>query len=279
MSKTKPRVGIIGLGYVGGAALYWFKGRGRRLADLYLYDKYKNIGSVEEVNKADIVFVCVPTPYREDGRGSTGSLQRGYDDSAIIESLKNLKTPKAVVIKSTVLPGSTERFQKRFPKHFILFSPEFLVAKTANNDFVNPKRQIVGYTAKSKKYARTAMDILPKAPFSKIMPATEAELVKYFGNTFLATRVVFANQIYDLCTKLGVDYDLVKESAGMDHRVGHSHFDIFSDGYRGYGGACLPKDTRAFIDFAKSQGVNFELLQTVERLNNILRKNSGETAI
>jgi len=114
------------------------------------------------------------------------------------------------------------------------------------------------------------MDLLPPAPFSKIIPAAEAEMVKYFGNTFLAVRVIFANQMFDLCQKLGLDYTLVKEAAGADPRIGPSHFNVDQDGYRGYGKKCLPKDTRALIQLADSVGVDMELLKTLEAINHEL---------
>jgi nucleotide sugar dehydrogenase len=261
----KHKVGIIGLGYVGGALRHWFLKKRRPQVQLFLYDKYKKIGSVEEVNKADVVFISVPTPYNDKG---------GYDDSAIIESLKNLKSPKIVVIKSTIIPGSTEKFQEKFPKHKILFNPEFLRAKTANADFVKPERQIVGYTRKSKSLAKNILKLLPKAPFSKIMPATEAEMVKYFGNAFLSTKVIFANQIYDLCEKLKIDYDTIKEAVGLDKRIGTSHLDIFHFGYRGYSGGCFPKDVKAFIDFARKSGAPSRLLETADEINEKLLKSN-----
>jgi UDPglucose 6-dehydrogenase len=170
-----------------------------------------------------------------------------------------------------MLPGSTERFQKQFPKLHLLFNPEFLVAKTAVRDFAKPDRQIVGYTKKSKPYAELVLRVLPKAPYMRLMPATEAEMAKYFGNAFLATKVMFANQMYDICAKLGLDYDLVMEGASSDPRIGKSHLQIFRDGYRGYGGACLPKDMKALIDFAKKIGVPIEMLATTDRLNDSLR--------
>src|SRR3989344_2188802 len=165
-------------------------------------------------------------------------------------------------------------FQKKFPKHKILFNPEFLRAKTANADFIKPERQIVGFTRKSKKFAKDVLSLLPKAPFSKTMPATEAEMVKYFGNAFLSTKVVFANQIYDLCEKLKIDYDTIKEAVGLDKRIGPSHLDIFHFGYRGYSGGCFPKDVKAFIDFSKKSGVEPRLLRTVDGINEeLLRMN------
>ncbi|MFH0712278.1 MAG: hypothetical protein V2A55_00235 [Candidatus Jorgensenbacteria bacterium] len=261
----RHKIGIIGLGYVGGALRYWFEKKRKPRVNLFLYDKYKKIGSVEEVNKADIVFIAVPTPYHA---------KKGYDDSAVIESLGNLRKSKVVVLKSTIVPGSTERFQKKFPKHKILFNPEFLRAKTAKMDFVEPERQIVGYTRKSRNIAKEVLKLLPRAPFVRIMPATEAEMIKYFGNAFLSTKVVFANQIYDLCRKLKIDYDTIKEAVGFDRRIGASHLDIFHFGYRGYSGGCFPKDIKAFIDFSKKSGVEPRLLKIVDEINEeLLRMN------
>lgn len=264
MVKTRlSKIGIIGVGYVGGAVRQWFKKHHQPGVQLYLYDKYKKIGSVEEVNNADVIFICVPTPYHKGV---------GYDDSAVTDVLKMIQGKKVVVIKSTILPGSTEKFQKKFPRHKILFNPEFLVQKTAIQGFIKPDRQIIGYTKKSKQWAKKVLPLLPRAPYTKTMPATEAEFVKLFGNAFLSTRVIFANQVYDLCKALGADYDTVKDAAGADARIGTSHFDIFQDNYRGYGGACLPKDTKALIDFAEKLKVKIDLISAVDRINKRLRR-------
>jgi len=117
------------------------------------------------------------------------------------------------------------------------------------------------------------LDILPRAPYQKVIPSSEAEMVKYFGNAFLATKVIFANQICDLCKKIGIDYNIVKTVASYDPRIGSSHLTIFHDGYRGYGGACFPKDMKSLLQFAKSQKVGMELLKTADRINEKLIKN------
>lgn len=260
--KTSESIGIAGIGYVGGAVKNWFQ---KQRYPLFLYDKYKKIGSIEEVNQADIIFVCVPTPYHKRG---------GYDDSAVLESLKNISGSKIVVIKSTVLPRTTEKFQKKFPQHKILFNPEFLVAKTAKRDFLKPKRQVVGFTRKSKGVAKKVMAILPKASYQRIIPATEAEMVKYFGNSFLASKVVFANQIYDLCRKLKINYEVVKEVVSHDPRIGLSHLEIFHDGYRGYSGGCFLKDVKSLLQLTKKKKVDLKLLETVDKINEKLINNS-----
>lgn len=252
-------IGIVGQGYVGGAVFNWFSAHYKHNGEPLVYDKFKKLGSIEELDsKADIIFVCVPTPYVP---------QTGYDDSAIIETLTNLKNPKIIVIKSTILPGRCQQFKSQFPHHTIFFNPEFLTARNAVNDFLEPSRQIIGYTERNDELANELMSLLPNAPFKRIVTTTEAELIKYFGNAFLATKVIYANQFYDLCQALGANYDNVKEGAAADERIGASHLEIFHEGYRGYGGFCLPKDTKALIDYGNYLGVDMSLLKEVDRSN------------
>ncbi len=253
-------IGIMGsAGMVGGAVKRYFEKRGVKP---FCFDKYKNEGSLDEVNKADIIFVCVPTPYDEAAGG--------FDLSFVKNAIFSFSGEKIVVIKSTVLPGTTNALQTEFPQHRFLFNPEFLTQSSADNDMSFPDRQIVGYTEKSYNAAGTVIRVLPLAPFERVVPAKEAEMIKYFGNTWFSAKVVFANQIYDLCTQLGIDYDIVKESVAADKRIGPSHLEIFHGGYRGYGGACLPKDTRALIQYGEKVGVQMDLLKKVEEINNHL---------
>lgn len=263
----KSKIGIVGVGYLGGAQKYWFD---KQKFDSFFYDKHKEIGSLRDLNKAEIIFVCLPTPYIEEEN-------KGFDDSAIREVLKEIRGEKIIVLRSTVLPGSTENYQRKFPQHKFLMNPEFLRAKTAIQDYLHPEKQIVGCTEKSKDIASHILEILPKAPFERIVRANEAEMIKYFSNVFLANRVIFANQMYDLCRKVGADFETVKQCAGADSRIGQSHFDIFCDGYRGYSGACLPKDTKAFIQFAEKLGVEPKLFKTLEEINKeLLDRNENE---
>lgn len=258
------KIGIVGVGMVGGALRRYFE-QHRRIKPL-LYDKGKNLGSPEEVNKADIIFICVPTPYDKE---------RGFDLSYIEDALQNIKGEKIVVIKSTILPGTTEMLQKKYPQHKILHNPEFLTELTADQDMCYPDRQIIGYTKKSYNVAKEILQILPLAPFEKILPATEAEMVKYFGNTWFSTKVIFANQIYDLCQALGIDYDRVMEAASADKRIGRTHLIVWHKGYRGFGGRCLPKDLKALIRFANGKGVDLKLHKIVDAINEELMKMQG----
>lgn len=253
------KIGIIGVGMVGGSVKRYFE---KKNITPFLYDKEKNLGSLEEVNRADVIFICVPTPYIQD---------KGFDLSSVEEACQNIRGEgKIIVIKSTVLPGTTEKLQKQYLQHKFLFNPEFLTEATADQDMEYPDRQIIGFSEKSYGVALDIMQVLPLASLERIMPATEAEMVKYFGNTWFSIKVIFANQMYDLCKKLGLDYGKIMEAAAADKRIGRTHLDIFHKGYRGYGGKCLSKDIKALIKFADDNGVDLGLHKKAEEINNKL---------
>lgn len=258
----------MGVGWVGGAVARHFDDAGYAPSR---YDPPKGLGTEEDLAAADVVFVCLPTPFDERAGG--------FDLSYVREGVASIPGSKTVVIKSTVLPGTTEALQKEFPRHRFLFNPEFLRQASADEDFRRPDRQIVGTTEAGARDAERVMGLLPEAPFSRIIGATEAETVKYFGNCFLAMKVVFANQVFDVCERVGVDYDVVKDCAAADPRIGASHLQVVHDGYRGYGGSCFPKDMRAFIQLGDRVGTDLVLLKTCERLNKeILAKNPAKEA-
>ena len=261
--NKKYKIGIIGIGVVGGALLHYFK---KKKISLLLYDKGEKLGSLQEANKADVVFVCVPTPFTK---------KKGFDLSYVKDAVSHIEGKKIIVIKSTVWPGTTEMFQKKYPQHKFLFNPEFLVEAKPDETMQHPDRQIVGYTQESHNIAYEVLKLLPRAPFKKVIPATEAEMVKYFGNNFLTIKVAFANQMYDLCQRIGIDYDIVKECASADKRIGSSHLLIYHNSYRGYGGKCFPKDIRALIQFADKKGVDLKLHKAAEKINDKLMKEQG----
>lgn len=258
------KIGIMGVGMVGGALKKYFEKEGIKP---FLYDNGKNLGFLEELNQADIIFLCLPTPYNKD--------KGGFDLSYIEEACQNIDEEKIIVIKSTVVPGTTEKLQRKYSQHRFLFNPEFLTEASADQDMNYPDRQIIGYTKESYNLAGDILQILPLAPYEKIMPATEAEMVKYYGNNWFAVKVVYANQMYDLCQRLGIDYNRIMEAAAADKRIGKTHLEIFHKGYRGYGGKCIPKDIKALIQFADNQDVDLKLHKIVEEINNKLMKEQG----
>lgn len=259
-------IAIMGTGMVGGALQRWFESLGVSVA---LYDPPKGLDDATALGRADIIFVCVPTPFRIDGSG--------FDDAFLRAALDAIpQTGKTVVLKSTILPGTTGRLQKAYPGHVLLFNPEFLTEATADADLRSPARQIIGYASpEGLRAAPRVMALLPRAPFEKILPAKAAEMVKYFGNAFYALKVAFSNQIYDLCEALDLEYDLVKQCVETEPMIGPNHLEVFHKGYRGYGGKCLPKDTRSLIQLGRAFGVDLTLLKAAEKYNNALTGRQG----
>ncbi len=250
----KHSIGIIGYGMVGGAVGAWFK-------KAKVFDRSKFPDGLADVNQCDIVFICVPTPYKK---------ATGYDYHAIELTAKRLIGHKIVVLKSTVLPGKTAELQKKFPQHTWLFNPEFLRDKTAVEDFLKSDRQIVGMAKKTAKHlaaAKLVMKLLPKAPYQAITTSTEAELIKEFANAFLATKVVFANMMFDVAKQVGADYEQVRQGVGNDPRITTSMMKIFLDGFRGYSGKCFPKDMGAMIVWGKKTKHHLPLLEIADAIN------------
>lgn len=257
MAKT---IGIVGGGVVGLAVKAYYP-------QAKIYDKFKDMDSWEATAAQDIIFICVPTPYNQ-----------GIDLTATLETFEKLKDfkNKIVVIKSTVIVGTTEKMQQQYPKLKILFNPEFLDNSTAVKDFAKPDKQIVGYTSASQDVAPEILEILPPAKYRKIVPSKAAEMVKYMVNTYYATKVIFGNQIYDMCTALGVDYDQAREAFEHDRRVAPGNFDVWHGGYRGFGGKCLPKDLASFVELSHDLGVDLSLLKEVQEINNKLLRGKGK---
>ncbi len=259
MTNNAYKIGIVGTGMVGGALKRYYESIGQKT---FIYDKYKNLGSPKELNEADLIFICVPTPY---------SFEYGCDLSFIKDALSFIKGSKTIVIKSTILPGTTEIFQKKYLQHRFLFNPEFLSEATADDDMSNPDIQVVGFTIQSRFIAEDVLKTLPKAPFEKIMPATEAEMVKYFHNTHGTVKVSFANQMHDLCEALNVNYENVMQCAVKTKNIQITNYlHVWHKGFRGYGGTCFPKDIRALIWLGDNLGVDLKIHKAAEEVNNKL---------
>lgn len=258
------RIAILGTGFVGSAIDRYFKSQNISAG---LFDPPKGYHDPNVLRDADVIFVAVPTPFYPDS---------GFDDSFLRAALNTIPVPgKIVVLKSTILPGTTDRLQTLFPQHRILFNPEFLTETRVDQDMQHPNRQMVGYTSESRRDAEMVLDLLPRAPFEKIVHARVAETVKYMGNAFYALKVAYANQMYEFCKALGIAYDDVKDCIKAEPWMGVHHWDIHHKGYRGYGGKCLPKDTRSIIQLADQLGIDLTLLKRAEEYNNQLCQSQG----
>jgi UDPglucose 6-dehydrogenase len=251
------KIAVVGSrGMVGGALKRYFK---KQPVKLFLYD-ISGEGSMQSVNKADYIYVCVPTPYK-DGR---------CDTSIVEEVISQIEGNKAIIIKSTVIPGTTEKIQRKYPQHKVLFNPEFLTEVTADQDMNFPERQIVGYTDESYNIAGDILKQLPLAQEEHKVPAFIAEFSKYACNTWFSVKVGKNNELYDVFTKFGGNdeaFEKMIDCVSSDKRIGRSHLKVFHKGSRGYGGKCLPKDTKAFIAFAKRLGVKTPILSATDKYN------------
>ncbi|HLB57390.1 MAG: hypothetical protein A3F67_11800 [Verrucomicrobia bacterium RIFCSPHIGHO2_12_FULL_41_10] len=229
----QKKIGQIGLGWIGKNYANSFERRG---FEVVRYSKSECAENRELIKDCDIVFIAVPTP----------TTPQGFDFSIVDEVLSLIGKNKIAVIKSTILPGTTDELQKRHPDVYLMHSPEFLTEATAEFDANNPDRNIIGYTEKSKCKAAEVMSVLPTAPYEAIIPCKEAELIKYAGNCWFYLKVVYVNMLYDLAQSLGLNYETIKDGMAADKRIGRTHLDPIHKSGRGAGGHCFIKDMAAF---------------------------------
>ena len=277
-----PKIGVIGVGMVGAPLARYFreiKGY-ERGTNLFLYDTDVKKNYFDDVSRADVIFIAVPSP-RNPKDGSC-------DTSLVVDAIRKINGgDKIIVIKSTVPPGTTESLQKEYPSHKILFNPEFLTESRAWEDMIKPDRQIVGFTEKSLEAGHLVLSLLPKAPFMSPwgintytqtrITATEAEFIKYAGNVYFVRKVNWANALAKAAERLGVNYENIRSGMSADHRIGDSHLDVNHGGYRGWGGYCFPKDLDAFISFAKTHGFGetVKMLESDRSFNENLLREQG----
>jgi len=261
------KIGIIGQGFVGTAVNEGLK----QYHKIETYDiaKASTCKSLEElVEASDVIFVCLPTPMKING-----SCHIGIVENTLL-GLDVINKCKTVVVKSTIPPGTTEMWNKKFKNIQIVFNPEFLTEANAIEDFKNQNRIILGGPRPATtKVKRVFAKAFPKVPIIKT-GSTIAEMVKYFLNSFLATKVSFANEMYQICGGLDIDYDKVIEYAIYDERLGKSHLNVPGpDGDFGYGGHCFPKDVKALIKVAMNHDILPTMLIATDEKNNNIRKN------
>jgi len=266
-------IGIVGQGFVGSAIREGLKD----FHQVHTYDLLPEIRNCETlkdlVEKSKIIFACVPTPMRKDGRCDTRLIAKVVHDIDQVAATGDTETKKIVVVKSTVPPGTTDKLDRECLYVDVMFSPEFLTEANSFEDFKNQTRIILGgprpATSTVKMMFRKAF---PQVPIIKTGSRT-AETVKYFTNCFLSTKVSFANEMKQICDSLGIDYDKVVEYTLCDTRLGKTHWSVPGpDGFLGFGGHCFPKDLQAMIAIANDLGVEPTLLQSVWEKNNKIRE-------
>jgi len=263
-AMSTPRIGFIGQGFIGKHMADDFEARGYNIVRYAVEEPY--ITNKDAIADCDITFIAVPTP----------TTPEGFDFSIIRSVLPLIGAGHIAVIKSTILPGTTEKLQAEFPNIHVMHSPEFLREVSAAEDTAHPDRNIVGTagdTPEDLKRAEAVMAVLPVAPYSLVTTARNAECVKYIGNTFLYTKLVFMNIAHDFAEASGADWEAVREAVGHDQRIGHGHTQVIHDSGRGAGGHCFIKDFEALIEHYAAVGhdeIGLETLKALRRKNNQL---------
>ena len=246
---------IAGYGFVGKAHELLFKDRRR---EILIYDPPK--GMTADLSNTSAVVVCVPTPELESG---------ACDISAVYDVISQCNETTPILIKSTIHLQGWKYLRETFPNHKLCFSPEFLRAANFMNDIKELDSVIL---SGDTDYWRDQYSYnWPKIKIHIVKPE-EAIAIKYFRNAFLATKVSFFNEIYDFCTAYGIDFDQVRGGVAADKRIGESHTYVYpEDGYRGWGGHCFPKDTKALLKMATEKKINLNTLSAAVYYNTKIR--------
>lgn len=265
-------IGVIGYGYVGRATGEGFATNPDN--KIFWFDKFKESPNTldEVIEKSEFIFIAVPTPIFEDYSGMDMSIVTGVVDEV---APKIAGTDKILIIKSTSLPGTTRKMAKKYPNVNFVMNPEFLTQENANRDFLKPFRTIIGAETKDmgERIVKLYSTILSSDQSYFIMDTVSAEVAKYMSNLILASKVIFANEFYELSHKVGANYLDVKKGVEADPRIGTHLGAPGPDGDMGFGGACFPKDTIGILGIAKALKVDMSVLQAVWDKNLKVRKN------
>jgi UDPglucose 6-dehydrogenase len=255
----KFNISIIGCGFLGGAISSGFS----NYSDIKIYDKFKyGYDSLEDtVRHGEFIFFCLPTPYYidDDGKQDISILENAVRD---VHNLVEENSNKIAIIKSTVLPGTNQEFQIKYPKLKFVSNPEFLSAASARIDWVCMSRNILG----GEKSSVERVHELYRHRFGNSVLTFKtdwesAELSKYASNMFFAVKLSFFNYIYSMCEKMGLSYDQIRDMMISDSRMGRSHDKVPGEnGKCGWGNFCFPKDMLALINYSKDLGLDPKLL-------------------
>ena len=216
-------------------------------------------GSADAAARADFVFLCVPTPAAADGGTDLSFLQ-----AAAAEIGPSLRAGAVVVNKSTAPAGTTRMLEQTLGRDDVAVAsnPEFLRQGSAVGDFLDPDRIVVGASDAAVADRVAGLYAGLDAPVLVTDPAS-AETIKYAANSFLAMKLSYTNSVAALCEAVGADVNDVMQGVGYDRRIGR---DYLQPG-PGWGGSCLPKDSRALVATASAAGYDFDLLRSVLAAN------------
>jgi len=264
------RIGIIGHGYVGKAVQRFWSLR----YETIIYDPaYSLTSPIDKIAECGAVSICVPTP----------SMESGACDTSIVEEVVQKLDNDLIIVHSTVSPGTTQRLLDETNKH-IIFCPEYIGESKYHTppQYVHPtdieKHEFFVFGGRSEDTSKAVslyVPIVGPTPFFYQTDATTAEVIKYWENCWGALKVTFANEMYEICKVLGVDYWEAREGWLLDNRTERMHSAVFKD-ERGFGGKCFPKDVAALVHKAQEYGYTPNMLQQVIETNKKLRGETNE---
>ena len=246
------RIGIAGYGYVGKAITECIQDK----HEVLINDPVQ--GHYADLQHADAIIVCVSTPRSPAGYCVMDNV---YE---VVEKAPN-NIP--ILIKSTISLEGWRMLIDTFPAKSLTFSPEFLRAETAIEDFKNTQTVLIG--GNDTQYWSAFFVELLGAISVTTANAEDLIIAKYARNSYLALKVTYFNQLHDLCKEAGVDFEKVRKYVADDERIGYSHTNVTQE--RGYGGHCLPKDVDAFLHQAKGYNTELSLLEKAVKYNNKVR--------
>lgn len=255
------KIGIVGLGAVGTANKHGFEYLGHSVIghDIRLDT------TINDVLDTEITFLCVPTPQADDGSCDTSIIE------SVIKELNLYKYKGIVAIRSTVVPGFTQRMIDTYKNLTICFVPEFLRERCAADDFINNHKLLAVGTHDiwvHRKLVRAHGD-LPE--HTEHLTPNEAEVLKYYNNVYAALRVTFSNVMYEICEKLDCDYTTIKNAYIKTGKAIDMYLDV-NPSLRGYGGMCLPKDTQAIAALLQELNLDYDLIQSIHNDNSKFKK-------
>jgi len=255
------KIGIMGVGAVGSANKQGFEHLGHEV----LVHDIKLDTTIRDVLSTEINFLCVPTPSAADGQCDTNILE------SVIQELDDNSYKGIIAIRSTAVPGFTQSMIEKHKNLAICFVPEFLRERCAADDFINNHKLLAVGTFDIWVFRKVvkAHGNLPEN--TEHLTPTEAEVLKYYNNVYASLRVTFANIMYEICEKLNCDYTTIKNSYIKTGKAVDMYLDV-SDGLRGYGGMCLPKDTRALARLMEKLDLNLNLISSIDQDNSKFKK-------
>jgi UDPglucose 6-dehydrogenase len=262
-------IGIIGLGFVGDAILQSLKYK--KIQNIKIYDKFKNngIGKIDDLLETEFLFLCLPTPFCDS--------KKDYILDSIHENLSILNNKKykgLVIIKSTIIPGTTDKLVEKYEDLNICNNPEFLSAKTAYQDFLNQKHIIIGFSKRCRRIEKLINFYKKNWKDAKISECTsyESESAKIFCNSFYAVKIQFFNELYLMCKKNNMSFETVRKLMIDNEWINPMHTKVpGTDGKLSYGGACFPKDTNALLNYLERNDLPKKVLEATIKERNEMR--------